>query len=92
MIRIVTAALALALAGPALAWKPLETTDEARQRHEAERWQTYERRGYEAPLGGYRDRLGDPAPAGTERPGYVEPRPTYAPQRRRFDRDPLGGN
>lgn len=51
----------------------LETTDEARQRHSAERWQEYERRGYQAPLGGYRERLGDPAPAGTESPGYTSP-------------------
>jgi hypothetical protein len=49
----------------------LETTDEARQRHNAERYQQYKENGYQAPLGGYRERLGDPAPYGTERPGYV---------------------
>jgi len=53
----------------------LETTDQARQRHSAERYQEYERRGFQEPLGGYRDRLGDPAPPGTERPGYTSPQP-----------------
>lgn len=50
--------------------RPLyETMDQARQRHNAERYETYRQNGYQAPLGGYRDRLGDPAPMGTDRPG-----------------------
>lgn len=53
----------------------LETTEQARQRHSAERWNQYEQRGYRAPLGGYQERLGDPAPRGTERPGYTSPQP-----------------
>ena len=52
-----------------------ETTDQARQRHSAERWNQYEQRGYRAPLGGYQERLGDPAPRGTEQPGYTSPQP-----------------
>lgn len=48
----------------------LETTDEARQRHGAERYQQYEQNNRSAPLGGYRERLGDPAPYGTPSPGY----------------------
>ena len=70
----------IALAGPASAqsrW--LETTDEARQRHSAENWQIYEQRRAAGrdwpPLGGYPERLGDPPPAGTERPGYSQPSP-----------------
>jgi hypothetical protein len=50
-----------------------ETLDQARQRHSAQRWQEYEQRGYQAPLGGYSEPLGDPAPRGTERPGYTPP-------------------
>lgn len=56
--------------------RALETVDQARQRNSAERWQQYERRGNQAPLGGYNDRLGSPAPYGTERPGYTSPQ-TY---------------
>jgi hypothetical protein len=55
-------------------WRPFETTDEARQRHSAENYQTYKNNGYQAPLGGYQERLGDPAPRGTERPGYTTPK------------------
>lgn len=53
----------------------LETTEQARQRHSAERWNQYQQHGNRAPLGGYRERLGDPAPYGTERPGYTSPQP-----------------
>ena len=69
-------------AAPADAWqpsvstRPLETIDEARQRHSAERYETYRRHGHEAPLGGYSERFGDPAPRGTELPGY---NPIYRP-------------
>ncbi len=55
-------------------WHPLETTDEARQRHSAERYETYEQHGYQAPLGGYHEPLGDRAPYGTERPGFTSPK------------------
>lgn len=54
--------------------RPFETTEEARQRHSAENYQTYKNNGYQAPLGGYQERLGDPAPRGTERPGYTTPK------------------
>lgn len=54
-------------------WKAFETTNEARQRHSAERYWTYQNNGYNAPLGGYREKLGDTAPYGTERPGYNPP-------------------
>jgi hypothetical protein len=53
----------------ALAWNPLETTEDARARHNAERYEIYKNNGYSAPLGGYPDRLGDPAPRGTTSPG-----------------------
>lgn len=66
-------ALAIFVSYPAYAWNPLETTDEARQRHSAERYEQYRNNGYQAPLGGYREKLGDPAPYGTERPGYTSP-------------------
>jgi len=50
----------------------LETIDQARQRHSSERYQYQQRSG--TPLGGYRDSLGDPAPRGTERPGFTSPK------------------
>lgn len=67
---------------------PFETRDQARQRHSAERYQQYEQNNRQAPLGGYRDRLGDPAPVGTERPGFRDSRSSngnsgYTPFRRR---------
>lgn len=58
----------------------LETTDEARQRHNAERYGTYRDSGGQPPLGGYRERLGDPAPRGTESPGY-NTRPDFGRER-----------
>ncbi len=60
-------------------WRPLETTEESRQRHSAENWDTYEQHGRQAPLGGYPERLGDPAPPGTERPGFTSPSPGFNP-------------
>jgi len=53
--------------------RPFETIDEARMRHSAERYNTYEQRGYQSPLGGYRERLGDQAPPGTATPGMTDP-------------------
>lgn len=53
----------------------LETTENARMRHNAERYETYKQNNYQAPLGGYSERLGDPAPHGTDRPGYASPQP-----------------
>lgn len=50
---------------------PLETVDQARARHTSENYQWQQRHG--TPLGGYQDRLGDPAPRGTLQPGYVAP-------------------
>ncbi|MFL2641775.1 MAG: hypothetical protein ACJ0N6_04985 [Thermodesulfobacteriota bacterium] len=48
----------------------IESTDEARERHGAQRYQQYKDNGYMPPLGGYREKLGDPAPKGTANPGY----------------------
>lgn len=62
---------ALLSAGAYAAPGMLETQEEARQRQNAERYEAYKERGYQAPLGGYQDKLGDPAPYGTERPGYT---------------------
>lgn len=49
----------------------LETNEEARQRQGSQAWQRYEERRYLPPLGGYRERLGDPWQPGAERPGYL---------------------
>ena len=49
--------------------KMLETTEEARARHEADRYEQYRKQGNQEPLGGYSDKLGDPAPYGTSSPG-----------------------
>ena len=46
------------LTSAAQAQSLLETRDEDRMRHNA-------------PLGGYNERLGNPAPYGTDKPGYV---------------------
>ena len=51
--------------------RPFETFDESRQRHSAENWTIYKQHNYQAPLGGYPERLGDPPPYGTERPGFI---------------------
>lgn len=61
--------------------RPLETTNEARQRHNAERYETYRSNGNSAPLGGYSSPLGDPAPRGTESPGMRPIAPTYGNDR-----------
>lgn len=58
----------------------LETTKQARERHSAERYEYQQRYinrtgGYStAPLGGYAEPLGSPAPYGTANPGYVMPK------------------
>lgn len=56
--------IAMILLAPTIAaaqYRPLETRDDARRRHEAERYQI-DRSGQQ-PLGGYRERLGDPGGA-----------------------------
>ena len=75
ILAVLLALLSFTAAGQ---YRPLETRDESRQRHNAERYETYRDRGNQAPLGGYRERLGDPAPRDTESPGFnTSPRPTY---------------
>jgi hypothetical protein len=54
-----------------------ESIDESRQRHSAENYEVYKNNGYQAPLGGYSEPLGDTAPKGTERPGYTSPKGGY---------------
>lgn len=49
----------------------LETTEDARLRHNNERYEEYKKNGNAAPLGGYSEKFGDSAPAGTDRPGYA---------------------
>jgi hypothetical protein len=66
-VAIVVLGAASAAAGEP--WRPFETTDEARQRHSAERYQQQQRNG--TPWGGYKEKLGDTAPWGADRPGYV---------------------
>lgn len=52
-----------------------ETTGEARQRHSAERYESYRNNQNRSLLGGYdSEKLGDTAPSGTERPGYTSPK------------------
>lgn len=70
-MRYFLAVFLLAVANMAVAgWNAFETIDEARQRHSAERYNTYIERGGRAPLGGYKERLGDTAPPGTLTPGF----------------------
>jgi len=67
--------LLLAVTVPALAdnSRPFETTQEARQRHEADRYDQYRQRGNSEPLGGYSEPLGDPYQ------GRVNNGPVYQP-------------
>lgn len=88
-IVILTILLAPALA-VAQSYRPLETVDEARQRHNAERYDTYRQRGNQAPLGGYQDRFGDPAPRGTESPGMTTSPYSRNPYSSSRDRDRRG--
>lgn len=48
----------------------IETIDDARIRHSSENYRIYKNNHYQAPLGGYPEKLGDPQPQGTLRPGY----------------------
>lgn len=61
--------LVFAISSPVFAWNLLETTDEARERHSNENYEHQEK--YGTPLGGYEEKLGDPSPDGTDRPGYT---------------------
>lgn len=59
---------------PALAQyggNPFETINQARERQSAERYDYQQRNG--TPLGGYPERLGNPAPQGTNSPGFTTP-------------------
>jgi hypothetical protein len=71
-MRLTLIAAALIVAAPAYAgdgWLTMETIDESRARHSAENYRYYQQHG--VPLGGYPEALGDPAPRGTERPGFI---------------------
>lgn len=48
----------------------IETIDDARTRHSVENYRIYKNNHYQAPLGGYPERLVDPQPQETLRPGY----------------------
>jgi len=75
--------------GPALAQlHPFETTEESRQRHSAENYQIYEDHHQQAPLGGYSSPFGDPAPMGTERPGFTSPAPSPYSSPSPYDQHP----
>ena len=51
----------------------LESTPDVSNRQGAERYQQYQQNNSQPPLGGYPERLGDPAPRGTPNPGFVTP-------------------
>jgi len=79
---ILIAALSVLLASPALAQRfgvlnPFETIDEARQRHNAERYDYFQRQMERQPSGlifSYpSDKFGDNAPFGTDEPGKAQP-------------------
>lgn len=65
----VLAVLAL-ISSPVLAYNSLETVDESRERHSSENYEYQQDHG--TPLGGYPEKLGDPAPSGTTYPGYAD--------------------
>lgn len=67
MILVMTSAFCMA--GD---WRPLETKQEARQRHSSERYQGHQRKRDRNPMhipNSYNERLGDTAPRGTTTPG-----------------------
>lgn len=63
--------------------QPYETIEQARQRQSADNYTTYRQNNNQAPLGGYNEKLGDPSPMGTDRPGMINSYPGTA------SRDPL---
>ena len=48
----------------------IETIDDARARYSIENYRIYKNNHYQAPLGGYPEKLGDPQSQGTLRHGY----------------------
>lgn len=53
-----------------------ETTQDSQIRHSEDRIEIYRQNNNAAPLGGYSEKFGDSAPAGTLKPGYVDsPKP-----------------
>lgn len=75
-LAFVCADAAAQLAQP---YRPFETQQDARDRYGAERYESYRDSGSQAPLGGYREPLGNPAPRGTPTPGYDTPPPMRPP-------------
>jgi len=70
MKRLITMVVVILMAAStSYAQYEFETIDQARQRHSSENYDYYKSNG--APLGGYNDTFGDPAPYGTEQPGYT---------------------
>lgn len=64
-----------------------ETKDEARQRQQAEQYQQYQDRGYQQPLGGYQNRLGDPPQRPLSNDAYGGQQPQQYGQPYRFNDD-----
>ena len=67
-VLLAVIAMFLAISDLAIAYNPFETVEQSRQRHSAENYEYQQE--YGTPLGGYPETFGDPAPRGTEYPGY----------------------
>lgn len=68
---LITASAILLVSASAYAAPLLETVEDSRLRHNAERYETYKQNNHQAPLGGYSEKFGDTAPSGTDKPGYA---------------------
>jgi hypothetical protein len=68
MKALLTLLLATATFNAAAGDRLLETQDEARERQQSERYEAKKARGGDEPLGGYTERLGDPAPRNSYEP------------------------
>jgi hypothetical protein len=91
MKTLIIASGLLLLSTAAHAENPLfmdrNTIENDRARHSAERYEEYKQNNYQAPLGGYTEKFGDSATAGTISPGYATSPRLYNPTSNSYKND-----
>lgn len=70
-ITVILSASSAAFASPEDQLREGNDPQAAIARHSAERYEEYKANNYQAPMGGYSEKFGDPAPLGTASPGMV---------------------